>query len=459
MHIDIPTRVQTTMATLDAAGGRPLIVGGFVRDRIMTKLGLPDATISKDVDLEVRLPVEALITVLRTIGHVDAVGAAFGVLKLTLDDGEQFDVSVPRTESKSGNGHKGFIVEANAELSIAEAAARRDFTMNSVAADMTGLVHDPFNGIEDIKSGILRATSARFVEDPLRVLRGMQFASRFNMHMDATTAAISLAILDEFSTLSAERIWVEWQKWARGAHPSAGLQVLIDTQWIDAFPMLSALQTTEQDSIWHPEGSVWNHTLLAVNQAASIARREHLNNADTEQLVLATLLHDVGKPETTTVSNGRIISHGHDRWGGVLASAFLKGMRAPLDTNWAITNLVGEHMVHTGAQPTPNVVRRLANRLAPHTNVHMLALLVEADASGRSPAPAANPMAEWVTVANSLNIAANGPVPIVLGRHLINAGMFPGPHFGPILKAAFNAQLDGAFTDVPNGLAWIADNT
>ncbi len=167
----------------------------------------------------------------------------------------------------------------------------------------------------------------------------------------------------------------------------------------------------------------------------------------------------MGKPATTKVNNGRIISHGHAELGATMARDFLNGMRAPGDTVNAVATLVAEHMNHVSVTPTASVVRRMANRLAPHTNVRMLAFLVEADASGRFPAPPANPMADWVTLANTLRIWTSPPRPIIQGRHLIELGMTPGPAFGPLIKAAFNAQLDGVFSDVPSGLAWIAENT
>jgi tRNA nucleotidyltransferase (CCA-adding enzyme) len=457
MQIQIPERVRAVMATLTSAGGAPLLVGGFVRDRVMQQTGHA-AHVSKDVDLEVRLPLFELAEVLRTVGRTDIVGIAFGVLKLTFPDGEQFDVSVPRRESKAGAGHRGFIPVVDPLLSIPEAAARRDFTMNSLAADADGTVLDPFDGITDIRRGVLRATSERFADDPLRVLRGMQFAARFGLHMDNDTADMGRTLLTEFGTLSAERICEEWLKWARAPHPVAGLHVLVQTGWLQAFPVLAALVGVEQEPAWHPEGDVWTHTGQTTDMAATIARREQLSTADTEILVLAALLHDVGKPDTTVLSDGVVISHGHAELGATLAEQFLTGMRiVPADTVEAVSALVGDHMTHTGTTPSIRTLRRMALRLGWHTSIRMLALLAEADASGRFPAPPASPMAEWVRLAEVAGVANDQPAPIILGRHLIALGQKPGPAFGPILRAAFEAQLDGTFSDVAEGLEWLAE--
>jgi tRNA nucleotidyltransferase (CCA-adding enzyme) len=322
--------------------------------------------------------------VLEHLGRVDAVGKSFGGFKLTLKDGVELDVSLPRRESKAGSGHRGFHVQADANMSIEEAAARRDFTMNAMAATVDGDVIDAFDGVTDIQGCVLRSTSERFADDPLRVLRGVQFASRLGFRMDSDTVGIAARMLPGFGSLSAERVWGEPSKWARGRRPEMGLDLLAQTGWVEAFPLLAALRDVPQDPVWHPEGPVDVHTRLAVQRAAEIARREQLDPESTEMLVLSVLLHDIGKPDTTDTRSGRIASHGHAARGSALSATFLRSLRAPEHVVDAVSELVRAHMDHVGARPTGSTVRRLAQRLAiVGTSVRLLVLLVEADASGR----------------------------------------------------------------------------
>jgi len=463
MNILIPQEAMPIMADIEAEGGTPVLVGGIVRDQVIAQVRGLEVAPSKDVDIEVHgLSLDRLIPVLQRHGLVHLVGASFGVIKVTLSDGQQIDVSLPRRESKDGRGHKGFMVEPDPFMTIEEAASRRDFTINSMLARRDGTVEDPFDGFRDIVGGMLRATSERFADDPLRVLRGMQFAARFNLVMDVNTAMLSRSLLPEFGTLSAERIFGEFSKLARAPHPSAGLEVLVKTGWIAAFPILAALRDVPQDAEWQPEGDGFEHPRQTADRAAEIARREGLDAQKAEILVFAGMFHDVGKATTTEHRpDGRIISHGHADAGADMTADFLASLRAPEHVLRPVVQLVREHMVHTGAQPTPAVVRRLARRLAPggrpelHTTVRMLTLLSEADASGRAPAPAANPMAEWAAVAEQLNIAEQRPEPILKGRHLIAAGFTPGPIFRTLLQTAFELQLEGEITDEASAIAWM----
>lgn len=456
MQIQIPERALMVMRVIEQAGGEPFLVGGSVRDGVM---GRP----SKDVDLEIHgMPLVNVFAALDPIGIVLEVGRSFGVLELVFDDGETFDVSLPRVESKRGLGHRGFDVLVSESLSITSAARRRDFTINSMAARSDGVVIDPFHGLDDLRAGILRATSERFVDDPLRVLRGMQFASRFDMRMDQPTVFMCRQLFSELGTLSADRIWQEWSKWSRGKFPHRGLEVLAATDWIWGFPDLFALWNISQDPTYHPEGDAWTHTVLAVKEAALIARREHLSEAETETLVLAALLHDIGKPATTQTVNGKIISHGHAELGGKMAHTFLSNMRAPNAVAARVSTLVANHMAHATSGPSPSAVRRLARRLgasdrpAERVDIRMLALLCEADASGRNNGRH-SPMDAWVEKALAMGtVDRDRPEPILKGSHLIKLGVKPGPRMGEVLRQAFEAQLDGAFADEAGALEWLS---
>ncbi|PYR11968.1 MAG: hypothetical protein DMF99_06105 [Acidobacteria bacterium] len=226
------------------AGGRALIVGGWVRDRLMGRD-------SPDIDIEVfQLPSDRLRQVLESLGRVEAVGESFQVYKVG-----DIDVSLPRRDSKAGRGHKGFIVVGDPDMMIEEAARRRDFTVNAVSWDpLTGDYFDPFDGRGDLARRVLRAVDpATFPDDSLRVLRAIQFAARLEFAVDDDTRALCRAIpLDD---LPAERVWGEIEKLLFASRPSIGFALALDLGAVDKlFPELRALVGCAQEPEWHPEG-------------------------------------------------------------------------------------------------------------------------------------------------------------------------------------------------------------
>ena len=431
---------------IEEAGGKALFIGGFVRDKV---LNIPN----EDIDIEVyKMDAETLIKILSEFGKVDQVGASFGVIKLTTPEAD-YDFSLPRRENKTGQGHKGFMVEIDPTITPAEAASRRDFTCNSLAMNPdTGEVLDFFDGVADARNGILRHTSDAFTEDPLRVLRGMQFAGRFGFEIARETRLlIANHMKGEFHQLPVERIWGEFWKWAcKSEHPSAGIDWLADT-WVENFPELDALMFSPQDPTWHPEGSVLNHTNFVCDQAAIIAEREQLDPVDRGVLVLAALCHDMGKPETmTTNEEGRIVNPKHAQSDA--AERFLTQIGCPASIKNRVLDMVREHMAHLNGA-SPRTVRRLIARMK-FASVKDLVMLIEADHSGRPPLPRGLPETarEIARIANEIG---NVVKPVLMGRHLIEMGMKPGRTFGKILKEAFEAQLDGAFDSPDGGKAWV----
>jgi tRNA nucleotidyltransferase (CCA-adding enzyme) len=435
------TTLDRIVQAIIETGGRPYLVGGAVRDRLVGRE-------SHDYDIEVYgLPAHILHVVLDQFGDVDAVGKSFGILKLYAD-GQVFDFSLPRTESKTGRGHKGFQVEVNPDISLREAAARRDFTVNSMLIDLaTGQVVDYFGGQADLANHVLRATSPFFMDDPLRVLRGMWMCSVHTMHPDAELLTVCRNILTSYFDLPKERIWGEWYKWAtRPGKPSLGLTFLRQTDWVLLYKELRELIGLEQDSYFHPEGDVWAHTLYAVDEAAEIADRTGLAGDDRATLLFAALCHDFGKPLTTKRhGNGRITSYGHDQAGEEPTRHFLASIGAPAAIIERVVPLVKEHMAHLNP-PTSKSVRKLAVRLAP-ASIKELLWVIEADHSARPPLPGGLPeMAQAIgNIAEAMECITEPPAPIVMGRHLIQWGLNPSPAFRPILDRAFQMQLDGRF--------------
>jgi tRNA nucleotidyltransferase (CCA-adding enzyme) len=311
--------------------------------------------------------------------------------------------------------------------------------------------------VADLEAGIIRHTSPAFAEDPLRVLRAMQLAARLNMRLAPETAALARTLLPEAPTLAQERIWAEWHKWAlKSTRPAAGLRVLFETGWLELYPELAALIGCPQDPLWHPEGDAWTHTLHVCDAAAEIADHGGLVGEDRVVLLLAALCHDLGKPATTETSeDGRIRSPGHAHAGVAPTEALLGRIGCPHAIAERVRPLVAEHMAHHGMEVSPRAVRRLAVRLAPATLLQWRRL-VAADASGRPPLPAADPGAPIAELAKQLDVAHGRPRPILQGRHLLEAGMVPGPALGALLRRAYQAQIDGAFATVEEGLAWAA---
>jgi tRNA nucleotidyltransferase (CCA-adding enzyme) len=444
-------QLHPILAAIQAAGGESLIVGGAVRDMLLGQ-------VAKDLDVEVYgLDVERLSAALAPFGRIDAVGRSFGVLKLRTPTGQQFDFALPRRESKIGAGHRGFLAEPDPTMTSSEAAARRDFTWNALAMTPEGQLLDFFGGAADLSAGIIRHTSPAFAEDPLRVLRAMQFAARLDMRLAPETAALCRALLPEAPTLALERIWGEWQKWAlKGRRPSAGLRVLVETGWIALYPELEALFDCPQDSIYHPEGNVGIHTFHVCDAAAAIAERDGLEGEMRAALLFAALCHDLGKPATTVIGeDGRIRSPAHAQAGVEPTLALLGRIGCPRSITTSVVPLVREHMAHLGMTVAERAVRRLALRLEPATVVQW-GRLVEADHSGRPPLPPDRPAALIVALAEQIGAAAGRPAPLLQGRHLIAAGIAPGPQLGALLRDAYQAQIEGAFATVEEGLAWVA---
>ena len=300
-----------------AEGGRAFLVGGCVRDALMSKSEV------KDFDIEVfGLSPEVLRKVLERRFKLDLVGLSFGVLKI---HGHDIDVSLPRRESKQGTGHRGFLIDSDPMMSVKEAAARRDFTVNAIYRDpLTGEYEDPWGGRADLEDGVLRHVSEKFADDPLRVLRGVQFIARFGLRPDPSTVGICRRMSIE--NLPPERLMEELRKFLlKGVRMSKGMDFLRQTGWVCYFPELKRLIGCKQDPEWHPEGDVWNHTCCCLD---AFAAERYRCSDDHENLVvgLAVLCHDFGKPLCSRYDRkkGRIRSLGHDVQGVEPTMSFLR---------------------------------------------------------------------------------------------------------------------------------------
>jgi tRNA nucleotidyltransferase (CCA-adding enzyme) len=431
--------------TVRGAGGRALLVGGCVRDALR-------GSAVKDVDMEVYgLQPDKLKGVLACRFKIDLVGEAFGIIKVK---GLAIDISIPRRESKSGLGHRAFDISSDPFMSFAEAASRRDFTVNSIGFDpYTEELIDPFDGCGDLREGVLRHTSDKFSEDPLRVLRAMQFAARFDLTVALETVSLCRSIDPE--GLPRERLFDEWKKLiVLGTTPSRGFAFLRECGWIGHYPELEALQGCEQEREWHPEGDVWIHTLHCMDAFA----RDRIEDEWEDLIVgLAVLCHDFGKPLTVTIEDGRIRTNEHESAGEAPTRNFLARLTNQIDVFEQVVPLVLDHLKPQqlfDGNAGDSAVRRLARRVG---RIDRLVRVAEADQKGRPPLVVERFEAgEWlIEQAHRLEIAASKPVPIIRGRHLIELGFTPGPRFGAIIAACYEAQLDGAIGSVEEGLRFV----
>lgn len=441
----IPDNVLKIAETVRANGGRALLVGGCVRDELMGKE-------PKDWDVEVYgIEPANLRELLDQFGSVNIVGEAFTVYKL----GAHIDISLPRRERKTGRGHRAFFVEGDPQMSLEDATARRDFTINAILKDpLTSEIIDPFHGREDLDRGLIRAVSPKtFDEDSLRVLRAAQFAARFEFGIEPETASLCRAI--DLSDLPGERIWGEMEKLLLHAQrPSIGLGWLHALGVLDQlFPEIKAMIDVPQDPEWHPEGDVFVHTRLVIDRARELI--DDLPYPKQVTVMLAALAHDFGKPATTAFIDGRTRSREHEEAGVAPTESFLDRLKLHTldgyDVRAQIVALVRNHLkpgefFKKREEVGDGAFRRLARKC----ELDLLYRVASADSLGRN--------AEWVprekwydaeaqewfiARARELDVESQAPRPLLLGRHLLEMGLEPGPRVGEITRAVYEMQLDG----------------
>jgi tRNA nucleotidyltransferase (CCA-adding enzyme) len=444
-----PFLAQTIAEAIRARGGRALVVGGWVRDRL---LGHESET-SKDLDLEVfGIPAVDLPELLAPFGRVEPIGQSFPVYKVG-----SVDIGLPRRESKAGRGHKGFIVEGDPSMSLEEAARRRDFTVNAISWDpLLDEYIDPFRGREDLERRVLRMVDRQsFADDSLRVLRAVQFAARFELTLDEETAAVCRSIsLDD---LPAERIWGEFEKLLlRARKPSIGFALMRELRVVERlFPELHALIGCQQEPEWHPEGDVWVHTLMVIDQARS--RLDDLDRADATTVMLAAVTHDFGKPKTTAVIDGRIRSLDHEQEGVEPAATFLDRLNVHSidgkDVRQQVLGLTAHHLkpgmlYKARHELTDGAFRRLSQKV----DLELLARVAKSDCLGRTGYFDCSAMDWFLEKARDLGVDRSPPKPLLLGRHLLELGMSPGPAMGEVLKKVYERQLDGELTSLDEAI-------
>jgi tRNA nucleotidyltransferase (CCA-adding enzyme) len=430
------------------SGGRALLVGGWVRDFVR---GLETV----DYDIEVYgIAAEALRQLLNRHGRVDAVGEAFTVYKVKLREGDQrsvVDVSLPRRESKTGRGHRGFVVEGDPRMSVEEAARRRDFTINAMMYDPLTLEYlDPYRGREDLQRGVIRVVDPRtFVEDSLRVLRAMQFASRFEFVIDPQTIELCRTI--DLSDLPAERIWAEVEKWLTlSRRPSVGLSAARELGIVEKlWPQIHALIGCPQDDHSHPEGDVFAHTAMTLDEARQLI--DDLPRPKQITVMLAALSHDFGKPLTTRIDKMAVTATDHEKAGLGPTEGFLEQLKVHTLDHYDVrrqTLALGKYHLTpsrwfesqtAGVTVTDGMFRRLALNVEPD----LLYRVERANRLGRVGAHRAEAEEWFIARARALGVTERAPEPLLKGRHVLAFGLKPGKRVGEITRAVYEMQLDG----------------
>ena len=413
---DLPGRLLKIAGDIREAGGRAFLVGGWVRDALLGKS-------CRDYDVEVYdMAQDALVPILSKYGRTNLVGKAFGVIHLAMK-GLSLDFSFPRTESKVGYGHRGFVVHTDEKLSFKEAALRRDFTINAMGMELPELtLCDPYGGINDLKARVLRHVGPAFAEDSLRILRGVQFASRFGCTLAPETVELCRTLsLDD---LSVERLFEEFKKWLlKPGTPSLGLRAFLDIKLDEYFPEIRPFNGS-----WETLGAILDNMATLRNVEKHVPDCAPLSEAQTMEFAFAALL--CGSVDTSLQFLERITNETH------LLKVVPLLLSAYRDLE---TSIVGD---------VPSL-RRLAVKLG---GLKQLCLLV------RSTPQEFFDDAEfgeklWNT-ASEYNLLEEAPQPYLTGKMLMDLGVKPGKQMGEIIKQSFELQLDGKITNAEEALEW-----
>ena len=445
--LTLPKILEDILKDLQKIGATPIIVGGSVRDFF---LNIP----VKDYDIEI-FGIDSLDIIQKSLekfGSVKLVGKSFGVLTLRVNEYD-FDFALPRIEKKTGNTHQDFEVITNANLSFKEAAIRRDFTINAIGYDFFKQEFlDPFNGIKDLKNRIIKHINDKtFIEDSLRVYRAVQFASRFDFEIAENTKELCKQIVlnDDLDYLPKERIYEEFKKlFLKSTKPSIGFELLRELGVLKYFQELEVLINCIQEPEYHPEGDVWIHTMMALDELARILNEENIQDEYRKlYLFYGILCHDFGKPFCTKEINGKITSFKHESLGIEPTISFLSKLTNEKKFIDIVCSLVKNHLTPFQLYLAESSLKAI-KRLSLKVNIEDLCLVCLADCLGRTikdkeKCPKAT---SWLLKkAKELNIENKAIEPLIQGRDLIDLGFKPSREFKYILDFAFDLQLDEHF--------------
>lgn len=419
-------------------GFEALLAGGCVRDEILGRT-------PKDYDVATNAPAERVQALFA--GSLP-VGAQFGVVLVPSGD-DRIEVATFRRD--------GVYVDSRHPVSVTfgdarEDAARRDFTINGMFLDpIEDRVIDYVGGRDDLAHGIVRAIGdpkARLEEDKLRMLRAVRIAARLGFTIEPETWDVVRRHAAEIDRIAWERIGEEIRLILCEGAAKRGFELLHASGLLAAvMPELLAMEGVAQTPIHHPEGDVWTHTLLVIDQL----------RAPTETLALGALLHDVAKPmcagRKTTPEGERITFYGHPERGAEMAVAICQRLKRSRAVWERVAWLVRHHLRLVNA---PLMRKATLTRFLREDGIEELLELARIDAS------ASNGDLQYYefckTKLASLSAQQMNPPPLVTGRDLIAIGFAPGPRFSEILQAVEEQQLEGVLADRNAALAWVRTN-
>ncbi len=412
-------------------GGRTFLVGGIVRDQILGKE-------NKDVDIEIHgVTPQKLEEILDSLGKRTEMGADFGIFGLR---GYDLDIAMPRKEEATGRGHRDFKVYVDPFLGTEKAAKRRDFTMNALMQDvLTGEIIDHFGGVDDAKRGILRhVNSETFIEDPLRVLRAAQFAARFEFCVAEETVALARTM--DLTALARERIMGELEKaLLKAKKPSIFFEEMRKMEQLSFwFPEVEQLRGVLQNPAYHPEGDVWTHTMMVLDQAAAL-KQEASNPLG---FMLAALTHDFGKVLTTKEKDGVLHSICHEIEGLPMIKTFLNRITTETKLIKYVLNM-DEHHMKPNMMAAQHSAKKATNKMFDEAiDKKGLILFARADDLGRKKEINREEIEQFLFERLTL-FEETMAKPFVMGADLVKAGMKPGPQFSEILAFSHKLRLAG----------------
>lgn len=445
---------------VNKVGGSSFYVGGYVRDDI---LGIPN----KDIDIEIHnIEPNVLENILKQFGNIEkrTVGNNFGIYNINRFN---LDISLPRKEMAIGKGHKDFDIIVDPYLSLKESAKRRDFTTNALMKNiLTGEIIDYYGGLDDLKKGIIRHIDDNtFAEDPLRVLRACQFAARFDF--DIATETIELCKNMDISTLPKERVAGELTKaLIKGNKPSIFFNSLYEMKQTEWFKEVFDLKDVKQDTVYHPEGDVYEHTMSVIDEASTLFPTGIDNPDRYLPFMLSALCHDFGKLNTTKINNkGRICAINHEKTGIPLANDFLDRIYNNKGFTRYVDNMIEFHMkAHSCFNNKAKIksTNLLFDKLLYPTDFIHLAY---ADSIGHNIQKLDNKqfnmflgkaMRENEFLINRyFNYKDRKSQPHITANNLIELGLKPSPLYKEILNKAWNLHLKGVNKE--NVLKQVAD--
>ena len=450
----LPKIIETISKELIKKNAKAIVVGGSVRDHFL-ELSI------KDYDVEVYGldSLEELENILSKYGSVNLVGKSFGVLKFVYDR-EEYDFSLPRTEKKVSEGHRGFDVSCDGELSFKEASLRRDFTVNALGYDIEKKVFiDPYGAKEDMKKRCLRHINDKtFKEDPLRVYRAVQFCARFSYRLADKTFKLCKDMVEEgmLEELPKERVFMEFKKLLlKSPKPSRGFELMRELGILKYYPELEAIINVPQSPKWHPEGDVWVHTLMCVDKMVMLKIGDEKHDL---KMMFAILCHDLGKATHTQIMPDKISAIGHELAGVKPTENFLYRLTDEHDFIKSILPLIEHHLapsIYYRGKAKNSTIRRLSTKV----NIEELVTVARADFLGRTTTESLSGIykaGDWLLKkAEELDVYNKPLRPLLQGRDLIALGIEPSKKYKILLDSVYKEQIEGKLVHKEDAILYL----